>query len=419
MNGNSLEYIASGLGYTRLTLKDLDDKEDKRQLIKDILTRLNTETQHKFGYLFNAFTEQKFGERLTDYRPYVNSVHCDSGGLQVITRGMNITPDMKRQIYETQAKYCDLAMSFDEIPVTTTGAASGRNDTTNRFFNVAEFDDCAKRTGQNLFEQIQAFEAYKTTAKPLLIAQGNCLETYQKWVEHVLAEIPQEYHHQIGGVAMGAAALGTGSLEDITRAFTFAHLPIDVNHLHILGVGSAVRLVPTLIMIKNGVYKDLKVSYDSTTHTSGMVFGRYYDSNGWMTFPNKHEDKIIHPILYEKIVKQFNLDLSYENMLQVLKNSNSSYAEKTGNCRSDVVLFMTAFAASAIMNFMKQIDTFTDSKQALLEFIGQYENRAIFETLYKVKSVEDFKYWERHVGKYVTSSRISKHQASTLDSFFE
>lgn len=419
MNGNTLEYIASGLGYTRLTLKDLDDKPERRQLIQNIFTRLNTETNHKFGYLFNAFTEQKFGERLTEYRPFVNSVHCDSGGLQVITRGMEITPAMKKQIYETQAKYCDLAMSFDEIPVKTTGKASGRNDTTNRFFNHEDFEACARQTGKNLFEQIQAFEEYKTTAKPLLIAQGNCMETYQEWVELILDEIPQQYHDHIGGVAMGAAALGTGSLEDIVRAFSFAHLPIDVKHLHILGVGSAIRLVPTLIFIKNGVYKDLSISYDSTTHTSGMVFGRYYDTDGWANFPNKHEDKVIHPKLFRQVVEEFNLGISYEDMLQVIRNANGKYPEVTGNCKSDVVIFMTAFAASAIMNFMRQIDTFTSSKSTLLSFIEQYENRSIFDSLYKVKTVDDFKHWERHVGKYVSSSRIAKHQSSTLDAFFE
>lgn len=408
----------SGLGYTRLTLKDLDDKPERREKVKEIFDILNSETNHKFGYLFNAFTEEKFGERLSEYRPHVHSVHCDSGGLQVITRGMNITPEMKRDIYKTQAKYCDVAMSFDEIPVTTVGEASSRNDTTNRFFDHAKFEECAIQTGKNIFEQIQAFEEYKTTAKPLLIAQGNCAETYQEWVEIILKQIPKQYHHQIGGVAMGGAALGTGSLEDVIRAFMFANLPIDAKHLHILGVGSAIRLVPYLIFANNGVYKDISISYDSTTHSSAMVFGRYYSKDGWIKFPNKHEDKVLHPMIYRETVEKFGLDLTYEDMLNIMENANAQYAEKTGKCKSDVVMFMFAISAAMVLNFMKQIDVMASSKEELMSFISQYEEPAIFNSLYGVKTLEDYKHWETHAGRFVKSMRIAKEKSSDLSSFF-
>ncbi len=417
---NSLEYIASGLGYIRITLKDLDDRPDKREIIKNIFNRLNTETEHKFGFLFNAWTEQKYGERLEEYKPYVNSVHCDSGGLQIITRDMKITEEMKKDIYKTQAKYCDVAMSFDEIPVTTTNGASSRNDTTNRFFNEDIFEDCAKQTGKNLLNQIKAFEEYKTKAKPLLIVQGNDIFTYQKWTELVLKEIPKNYHDNIGGVAMGAAALGTGSLEDIIRAFAVKQLPFDVKHLHILGVGSAIRLIPVLIFMKNGLYEDIHISYDSTSHTSGMIFGRYYDIDGWLKFTNKYEDIVLHPKMYKQIVEEFDLDniIDYKSMLDIMKHSNSTYAEKTNKCQTDVVIFMTALAASSIKNFMNHIDLLLKSKNNILNFIEQYENRAIFETLFKIKTLEDFNQWEKQVGRFISSSRISKEQNSNLESFF-
>ena len=50
-----------------------------------------------------------------------------------------------------------------------------------------------------------------------------------KWVEYVLDEIPKSNHQFIGGVAMGAAALGTGTLEDIERAFIFTDFYNMVN----------------------------------------------------------------------------------------------------------------------------------------------------------------------------------------------
>lgn len=418
LNNNQLVYIASGLGYTRLTLADLDDKPEKREIIQKIFSKLNGDTDHHFGYLFNAWTEAKFGPRLEEYRPYVSETHCDSGGLQVITRGMQITPALRTEIYNTQSKYCDLAMCFDEIPVTTVGIASGRNDVTNRFFNVDSFEECARTTGKNLFEQIKVFEANQSKAKPLLIVQGNCSETYQQWTKFVLDEIPPEYHSSIGGVAMGGAALGTGSLEDIIRAFMVTQLPFEVKHLHILGIGSAIRLTPFLVFMQNGLYKDMRISYDSTTHTSGMVFGRFYSESGWLKFPNKYEDPVIHKQLYKEVVQQFDLGISYESFLDVLKNANGKYASETGNCKSDVVLIMTAFAAASIMNFMKHIDKLSQSRDNLLQYVGQYENPAIFNSLYNVKTLEDFRYWESFAGRRISSSRIAKQAPQTLDDFF-
>ena len=43
----------------------------------------------------------------------------------------------------------------------------------------------------------------------------------QKWFECLLEEIPTEWHDRLGGIAVGAAGLGTGPLEDVKRALAF------------------------------------------------------------------------------------------------------------------------------------------------------------------------------------------------------
>ena len=81
--------------------------------------------------------------------------------------------------------------------------------------------------------------------------QGNDVDTYLEWADIILKTVPKDQHHLLGGIAMGAAALGTGNLEDVQRAYIASEVPIRDEdgqmNLHILGVGSLRRMLPYLI----------------------------------------------------------------------------------------------------------------------------------------------------------------------------
>lgn len=106
--------------YTKVLYSEIRKSEELKALVNKWFTRVNGANNHSFGYLFNGYVEAGEGEILSKIisPSSVSSVHADSGGLQVISRGFQITEEMKRSVYEVQAKYSNVAMSFDEIPVT-------------------------------------------------------------------------------------------------------------------------------------------------------------------------------------------------------------------------------------------------------------------------------------------------------------
>jgi hypothetical protein len=406
-----LEYILSGTSYTRVHAAM--DRPNIVSLADDIFGRVAKETNHKFGLLYNAFTEPGFGANLKKFN--VDSIHADSGGLQIITQGLTATADIKDKIYRNQASHADLGMCFDEIPIKTTGLTSGRNDTTNRFFDPVNLEAMARETGKNIHRQIDVFLEEKSKCKPILIAQGNCYDTYMKWTEYILKEIPQSKHKYIGGVAMGGAALGTGSLEDIERAFFFTQLPLEKNHLHILGVGAAKRLLPYIMFIKNGMYDGVSVSYDSTTHSSGVELGNYFGERSMLSFSRSYNS--VYELMHRESSKITNIDIPQDEFFKILNTGKTKYIEVGG----DVELFYAVRLATiigSVLNFCKYIDSLLESPKAFDKFVSSDKNLLPIRNLVDVKDIDSYNYWKGEVGRYVKSNRIAAGQPATLEEFF-
>jgi hypothetical protein len=430
----TLEYVASGTAHTRILAVAALDSPEIKKLINGYFAGLNGLNNHKFSLLFNAFTERDFGEKICKaYRESLYTIHSDSGGLQIITQGKTITPELKDDVYRTQASFSDIAMCFDEIPIGIAGARSGRNDTHGRFFDGENLERFARQTGKNIKRQIELFIDTKTTAKPMLISQGNGYETYMRWVEYVLKEIPSHYYKYIGGVAMGAAALGTGFLEDIERAAYAPHLPfqMDTPYFHILGVGSVRRLLPYLALIKSGYYpKNTHLSYDSTTHTSGISIGLYYLNGGYpidrtLNNPNGFINQTyVH--LYNDINAHYKfadkgIDLT---LFHKMVNTDSNFYHDRKRDYIDKELMakyyhaQTGFYCAAIANFTADINNCLKSSKHLLE-IAQ-KNKAIKEIsiLLQHKTLEDFLTWKNNHGNLSKSKRVSDSKPASLDALW-
>ena len=242
-----LDYVVSGTSYMRLSNPRIATNDTTVEIVKMLINKLvQDKHNHKFSMLYNGHTEAGFGERFQAYRESINDIHVDSGGLQIITQGMTITDELKKEVYRNQAKWGDVGMCFDEIPVVLTGDRSDRNDVKGRFFDKENYEEKARQTGQNIKQQLEIFDEEKSECKPFHILQGNCVDTYIRWFECLLEEIPTEWHDRLGGIAVGAAGLGTGPLEDVKRAFIAAQIktmwPQDTMKLHVLGVGSIRRM---------------------------------------------------------------------------------------------------------------------------------------------------------------------------------
>jgi len=430
----TLEYVASGTAHTRILAVATLETPEVLEVINGYFAHLNGLNNHAFSLLFNAFTEKDFGPKFkAHYSGSIHTIHADSGGLQIITQGKTITDELKDQVYLTQASCSDVAMCFDEIPIGVSGTRSGRNDTVNRFFDGENLEHYARLTGKNIKRQIELFLEQKTTAKPMIICQGNCYETYMLWVEHLLKEIPSSYYKHIGGLAMGAAALGTGLLEDIERAAYAPHLPfqMDKPNFHILGVGSVRRLLPYLALMKSGYYpKGAHLSYDSTTHTSGVSIGLYYLNGGYpidrsLVNPNGFINKM-YTELYDDLDAKWQwgekgIDL---RLFHKAINSDSNFYHNRKDKHIDIELMkqyyhvQTGFYCGAIANFTYEIQQCLKSEQYLINVATRSGLRKEISPLLSIKTLERFLSWQDSHSHLSKNRRIDDKPAS-LESLWE
>ena len=424
---SSLEYVASGLSHLKIFANAITEDKTVSGLIGEYFSSLNGKNNHNFSLLFNAYTEKQLGKRMHElYKDNVHSIHADSGGLQIITRGLGITPEIKEGVYRTQAKLSHTAMCFDEIPVKLVSDKSDRNNTANRFFDINNLEECARQTGRNIKRQIEIFLDEKSHAKPMIIAQGNNYETYMSWVDYLLQEIPSSYHDYIGGIAIAGAALGAGPLEDIERAAYCVHLPFKMKkpYVHVLGVGSIRRMLSYITFMNNGFYPDdLHLSYDSTTHTSGVSLGLYYHE-GNVTFNRVFNET--YEFIYNDVNLKYDLaskGIDIQKFFKVM-NTNSAYyyddKRKVVDYEAikDYYHVTAGFACSSISNFTKKIDDCSKSKQKLIN--AAYDNGVLKEinSLLPVKTLDDFKKWLKEYGQYTKSARVSSEKPATLDNLF-
>ena len=416
-----LEYVLSGTSYVRLTNPQLINNPANVEVVNELFDHFfDGKYSHNCSLLYNAYAESGFGERMQKFTNHIQNIHADSGGLQMITLGKTITPELKDKVYENQAKWADVGMCFDEIPLVLTGERSERNATRDRYFDRDNFEHYARLTGKNIKRQLEVFEQNDSNCKPFLILQGHCYDTYMQWYDWVLDEIPQSEHHRIGGLAMGAAALGTGPLEDVQRAFIASQIPWhqDKMHLHILGVGSIRRLLPYLIFCQNGLYNRMEISYDSTTHSRAVETGLYYINNSTMKYSRDPDDR--YRIILEDVKKQYpQLDMPKEKFYEMLNTAGTPWFEKYGSI-TEWQRTRTAMIFGCVSNFMKHVEEIMLDEEKLLEFANKIKLDTQYRGLYNIQNKDDFDYWMNnpYLGKKMKTMSISDEPPESLDHLF-
>lgn len=270
-NFPKLNYVASGLTHTRLATKSSKDNADVVSIIRTLSKKIQGENNHDFSVLFNAFAEVGLEEvvgKFFDGSMY--DIHTDSGGLQIVTLGKVITPEIKKNIYKIQARSSDMAMGFDEIPVDTDLNSKSKS------YNSERLDYCALKTKENLKEQIQFFIDNNSRAKVLPIIQGNSEESYKQWHKILMKDISSDESKKIAGLAFGFSSFGKGLMESIEICKMLQTLETEISTIHLLGMGSISRLLPFIALIKSGYLNKYKrISFDSTSHTQNTSYGKY------------------------------------------------------------------------------------------------------------------------------------------------
>ena len=424
-----LEYVISGPAYLRLGSEQCEETETL-QMINDMISKtVHNKNNHEFSLLYNGFTEKNFGKKLQKYRPSIKNIHADSGGLQIITRGLQNTPETRNKVYENQATYADIGMAFDEIPVKSTSASgvSAKIDTKRRYVDMENFETYARQTGKNVRDQIQKFDSMKSKCRPFIILQGSGADTYKLWAEYLLDEVPKELHSRIGGVAMGSAALGMGPLEDVKRAFYVNAVPFDRPfHLHVLGVGALKRILPYLLFSQTGLYDGIDISYDSTTHSMSLDNGLFYFSHSKKSTPADYGGssvKMGRPFsnIYRTVTTEINnvcdTDYTPEQFHKLMNISVGEYIEKGGNFK-DIMEARLSFILTNVHNFTRDVSILMNSKEEFLRFCREKNCENEYAMLFDVKNTDDFLYWEKHVGKFMDSEPVNAVAPSSLEDLF-
>lgn len=429
------EYVASGLSFLRVRFKE-SQVGDTAKRLNDMWSLLRGQHNHEFSFLYNAFIEKEFGEFFRDvYRGNgVNQIYADSGGLQMITLGKTITPQLKQAVYTNQGNYSDCAMSFDEIPVSLKSERSARSDTSSKYFDRSKFEWCARESGKNIRDQIETFIKMGSKARPFFIAQGNDLDSYVRWTELALEEIPKELHEFIGGVALGAVALGTGTLEDCKRAFYYTQLPLSktTHHFHLLGVGAVSRLLPVIAMQHHDVYQNTLVSYDSTTHTSGVQMGRYYGPDfKWIT-PGRlfrddegnyqtenggqgAEDYSFINADIRNYVKDYIVDDDF--FMEAMNIPVRAYQKLHNGIFLPPLEAFNAYFVGSTMNFMRHVETVSNDFTQARGLVDDITYSSI-DAMRTMKTREDFEYWLQYAGSSLYSTPIEDGQPASLPEDF-
>tara|TARA_B100002019_G_scaffold54947_2_gene47075 strand:- start:23151 stop:24416 length:1266 start_codon:yes stop_codon:yes gene_type:complete len=417
-----LEYVVSGTSYMRLSNPQIANDETNSGIVRTLIEKLvQDKHHHKFSMLYNGHTESGFGERFKSYRESIHQVHVDSGGLQVVTQGLDLTDELKEKVYRNQAQFGDIGMCFDEIPVILTGERSERNDVKQRFFDFENYEEMARATGRNIKRQLEIFDEEESNCKPFIILQGNCVDTYLRWYECLLSEIPEQWHDRLGGIAMGAAGLGTGPLEDVKRAFIASEIEKvwtqDKMHLHVLGVGSIRRMLPYLVFTQNGLYKDVDISYDSTTHSRAVETGLFYMGTGTTKFSRQMSN--LYREMYDNCTQEVNLGVDLDTFYKMLNTPSTKAKEEWGDLHQWIYV-RTAFTLMSIKNFMSHLETMLLDKDTLIKFTGKMKLDGQFRNLYNVNNRQDFDYWEnnQYLGGMMKSMSVAKEAPINLEELF-
>lgn len=396
--------------------------------VRERIAKIFKESQglHGTNYtvLFNAFVEVLLGQSLYSIlNGSVANIYSDSGGLQIVTRGMTATPALKKEVYVTQAHYSDIGMSFDEIPVRLVGDRSSRGNSKDRWFDVSILEEKARLSGKNLLEQINTYLDEKSTTKPALIMHGNCIETYQMWCDYVLDEIPSSKRKHIQCVAITGSAIGRGASEEIVKAIVMPFLSVYeyTHHLHLLGIGAYNRMVPYFIAKETIYADDIYISYDSSRHASDVIYGRYHYENFNELMVPRYVIHDTHHLIFRDIISKFGeeslMGFGIDDLYYMVNNSGGNVINhpKYGE-RLLKTYFQFLWTMGSILNFTRDIQKL-NSKESLLDIVDQ-KNRMVYESFYDVKTLDDYQAWNRDVGRYLKSDRVSNHAPNSLDVLF-
>ena len=266
--------------------------ETHKKIEKEILDKVQAFAQKlgfDLGILANAYSESKDLKELFEIYGDKYSIYSDSGGLQALTLGKDLTLE-KPRIYDTQSLNSHYAMCFDEMPTKVIGprkeGAHSMLDQSGRYYVKELVIPKGIETGKNIQEQINAFKERNAIAKIMVIVQGYDMEQFKNYSKAIYDQIDPNDYKYISGLAFGNT-IGPGPFHLIDRIARYQYeldfIPEEhLKHIHLLAAGSPGKLLGPMGFPKEfwkWDIKDFKINADATSHSSTATYGRFTSFN--------------------------------------------------------------------------------------------------------------------------------------------
>ena len=283
------EYVVSGLtmGIDDLYYNPVVAAPYINHMNQKIVELDNMFDSQNLSLLYNAHQERKHGVTMTEtMNDSWHRLFADSGGLQMARTSKGITAELKDKVYYHQAKYCDVAMIFDEIPIefdlSLIGGNSMKASLLGRRFDRSDIKRAALATLANVKRQIEVFKQEDSQAKMMLISQGQSVETYREYIELICNGLSDdEIDMFVCGVAPSSLCNGNSFAHRCEMIYAMKEYQIpDVikSNVHLLGVGNHEALSPFYLSPEYFSFIE-NLSYDSSSHASSWFYSRYRNRN--------------------------------------------------------------------------------------------------------------------------------------------
>lgn len=415
-----IDYVMSG-SHDRITLYK-EDHADKEFIGKSaqvfakylqFLNRMTLETGFdvSISRLYNAYTESNHAPMFREhYSQAYSNIYADSGGLQVITQGKTITDSVKRDIYTTQ-DYSDYSFCFDEIPLTVKfdSGTNERSNTSNKLFIPSDFVACAEKTARNIVEQCTSLK----NSKVFIIVQGNTWKDMVLWFDTIYP-IVEPHLDKICGIAPADTCMGNGYLESCDMAYAcgliFRKYPKLGRRVHFLGVGSASRIEPIVVLTKSGVIPDdVIVSIDSSSMTMAFVMGKavYNYDDRFKVFTEHLRE------FYSNCMPEYELDYDYiyDSLVTHQYQSGMSY-KVMRELGCEKMRIVGALLIPMYCHWQVHL-TFEKMSNEL-----KYGKDKINKSLSLVESLDDYLKWRNTFAHKIPSKRIDRKSAYSIMDLF-
>ena len=412
------DYVVSGTSMIRLYHQkkydeELDFLEKRYKLINNGIDYIKNKLANDYpmfdlqiSALYNGYTEKTFGTMLRKNFKCFDNIYADSGGLQVITTGAKLTPELKSKVYETQ-DVSDFSFCFDEIPIKKLDEIEERSSD-NRIFLPNLIKEKATETAMNVLEQINSLKH----SKVLYIIQGNTIDDMVKWFEYGANILGEENINKLGGLAVSLACMGFKELESIdclaACKIIFDKYPNLNKRLHLLGFGAAKKIIPALIFANSNFLKDVTISADSTSQSMSFMMGHAKTSNG-IVHKNKEKQflasylefaKYMEPF-YKKYVPDYNVS-EFANLILI---NNRSVATLEDLLFDDKNHKYHNIAGSVVQLYcMWNIDIMINECNSWIT--NEYKNK--FIELNYISTIEEYYKWRSKNLSNLSTGRIKR-----------